>query len=238
MGWIDSYVNYAVSLKGSYGGWVNSIKEISDNIFLMSRNSVKPEMVKLEPKLIKPGNFYLLRYNFNGNLIWSPVLSLEYKVVKNKNIMFCVNLEYIPNNFKIYFFDKIFKAYRHILDKNQTLIIKEQLSLPINFNLVYRLLKDGKKEYAITAYDMSKIATLHLVSTNLASDFIMMNTQKYNSKSMKDFYLNKENSNEKLKIGKILEEYENILKEYEIDSDSFHKKLKSFEKNFKLFENE
>lgn len=238
MGWIESFSDYMLSMKGTYGNWFNLIKECTDDIFLMSRDSVRPEMIKLSPRNITPGNFYLLRYNFNGNLIWCPVLTLEYKVIKNKNIMFAINLEYIPIRFKIFFFDKIFRAYRELFGRNQTQTMKAQVQIPIKFDLVYKLLKDAKKEYVITAYDMSKIVTLHWVSTNLSPHFVMINTHKYNSKSMKDYYLKAEDLKEKLKIGEILEEYEIILKEYDLDSDEFHKKLKSFEKNFKLFENE
>lgn len=237
MGQFSNFKDYMRSLKGQYGNYSRLILETTADIFTLTREPVRPEMVQLNPRLIIPGQFYLLRYNFNGNLIWCPVLTLEKRVIKNKPLMFALNLEYIPTAFKIELFDRIFRAYQDILGKNEEQPMAQQRALPLNFETIYRLLKDGHKEYAITAFDLSKIRTLHWVSTNLAPHFLMCNTFKYNANSMKELYLSQEGPVQ-LKVGEILAQYEQILQGYQENSEAFHRQLKAFEQNLKLFPNE
>lgn len=234
----DDFKSYMGSYIGTYGNYYNVSLNTSKDIFEMIRDDSNKDLKKVGINKLNTGHFYLMRYNYNGNPVWCPILTIEYKVIKNKNIIYAINLEYIPPIFKVDFFNLLFKSYSSVLDKNQDLSILTQQKIPIKFDVIYRILKDAKKEYIITAYDIKKIKDLYLISTNLIPHFIMINTQKYNASSMKELYVNAKDTKEKLKLSKILEEYDNILKEYNINSDEYHKKLKSFEQIFKLYENQ
>lgn len=209
----------------------------STDLILDARNDNKEEVKNINLEAIEIGRFYLIRYNYNGNQIWCPIFSLEYKYYNQKSILYAINLDYLPYLYKIELFNVIWLKQREVFEFNQkvTKIEEERRLKIINFEDVYKLLKkNGNYEYCITAFDMTKIKEVNLVSYNLMGRFIMITTRNLNSRSMRDLYDKETNIEIKEKIDSILKQYEGILNEYSDDSKEFYKKLKNFESHLKL----
>lgn len=213
----------------------------STELFLKAKNEDKNEVKAINPDKIVLGKFYFILYNYNGNLIWCPIFPLEYKYYNQKNILYAINLDYLPYVYKINFFNLIWLKQREIFEFNTTVkkIEEEKRIQKINFETVYNLLKkNGNYEYCITAFDMKKIKHTHHVSTTLMDRFIFITTKNLNARSMKDLYDKELNKELKEKILNIREQYQKILDEYSDDTKDYYKKLKAFEKQLKLTENE
>ena len=107
----------------------------------------------------------------------------------------------------------------------------------LNWLQGYRALqKTGGYNYAITAYDVTKIREIYKVSTNLLYRFIFLSTKKLNRKTMKDFFDKLAESVEKNNLKKLIEDYDELLSNYTEDSKEFYERLKLFESHLKLFQ--
>jgi hypothetical protein len=164
-------------------------------------------------------------------------LALDYKVIKNKNILYAVNLEYLPPLFKIKYFNLLFnKAKNELVKITDVDKLVDERKLPFNFELIYNTLKsNGKMNYAITAYDFLKIEKAYLVSAKISNKIIMCDMKRFNSKSMKELFNKLPNSIEKDNLADIIELHDKIIEEYEENSIEYHKKVASLEKHLKLF---
>jgi hypothetical protein len=161
-------------------------------------------------------------------------------VWKNKNILYCVNLDYLPYEYKIEFFGKLFYLYQSVIDKNVDISdVSNELPLKdISFENIYKALKkNGGFEFSITAFDVLKIEEVNKISTNIMDRFIFLNTRYVNSALMKELIEKTDAEGFKTKLRSIITEYDSIKLEYDEDTKYFYKKLKAFEKNYKLTEN-
>jgi hypothetical protein len=213
--------------------------ESTERIFYLRKHQ-NNEFKTISLKNLSIGHFYLILYNFNGNKIFCPILPLEYKVWKNKNILYCINLDYLPYEYKIEFFGQLFYLYQSIIDKNIDIsdVSSEMPLKGITFENIYKALKkNGGFEFSVTAFDVLKIEEVNIISTNIMDRFIFLNTRYVNSALMKELVEKTDSEGFKTKLKDIITEYDNIKLEYDEDTKAFYKKLKAFEKNYKLSEN-
>ena len=221
---------------------IQMITHETDKLFKLTRSPNRGEIMKIDPNKISVGlnRFYLIRYNYNGNQIWCPIYAMEFRTIKNKNILYALQLEYLPPKYKMNLFSIIFNygAVKDILDKNSIIDnVMNELPLPIEPKAFYNILKNnGNMNYALTGYDFSKIKTSYRISTKILPEIIMADCKRYNSTDMKDLIEKIQNRDLENKLSIIIEEYNKLIENYEHDSVEYHKKVKNFEKHLKLFE--
>lgn len=242
-----------------YGQYNNNIKKIKDDSTLMlftfilkkPNNQVSPTNIKL----LQIGKFYIARYNYNGNKLWCPILTIpplknnndegvlerQLKIVNNKNVLYVVNFDYLPIKYKAIFVDSIIKSNFDKYDKNKDKItigggtVKDEFNFKVDW--VYNFLKNnGKYNYAVTAFDISKIDKIFEVSSTILDRFIFLDTYYINNKLMYETLNNITNNQLKSEFSNKIKIYEEILKLYETDLEKFYKSLRNFEKNLKLID--
>jgi len=220
----------------------NNIKLITtDSTNQLFQTAFKSPTWQLKPinvKKLRKGGFYIIKYNYNGNKIWSPILSLEYKVKFNKNILYAINFDYLPYKYKIFFVNYLLKINNNVVDSNRDIEnVLEEKNLKLSIESVYRWLQNnGKKEYSLTAFDILKIEKVYSVSTTLLNRFIFLDTKYINKRMMLDVLEKLDIQNLKLEMEKKIEKYEELLELYENDIELFYKSLRNFESNLKLFD--
>jgi len=233
----NSYVDETIKING-FSDLEQYVKYCTDTLFNLKNNTINSEIAEVNHSKLVPRRFYLIRYNYNGNLIWCPIMALDYKVIKNKNILYAINLEYLPPKYKKLYFDKIFNGVYSELNKIAETgfdTISQEPLLPYDFEFIYKTLKaNGGMNYVVTAYDYLKIKEIFLISIKIAPEIIFCDPKKYNSASMKEMFDNLEQSDEKDKLGDIIDELEEIIETYQIDSIEYHKRVALFEKHLKL----
>lgn len=242
MGMFRDFEGYMYGLIGMNGSITNMIKNLTEKLVKLRQQPNLTEIMEIKPNKLVPGRFYLIQYNYNGNYIWCPILALEYKVIKNNHILYAINLEYLPPKFKIAIFNKIFKAGKEKLDKitQKEFVREEQPMKFMTFEFMYKLLKDYKMNWAITAYTIKdftgnfKIKKSYLCSLKIAPEIIMADMKRYNSKNMIE--LQKSLAGEdSIKMSKIIEDYQLLIESYQEDSIEYHKKVALFKEKLKLF---
>jgi len=202
---------------------------------------------------VQIGKFYIIKYNYNGNKLWCPILTIpplvnknemgvlesQLKIVNVKKILYAINFDYLPIRYKIALIESIITNNIDRYEKNSNKIsagdtVKDEFNF--NVNWIYNFLKRDDKNYAITAYDITKIEHVYEISSTILQRFVFLDTYYINNRLMyetlnliQDEKLRGDFSN-KIKI------YEEILKIYEKDVEAFYKSLRTFEKNLKLVE--
>jgi hypothetical protein len=235
----DDFKQYILSEKGYFTDFTQMSIKMTEKLFniINNINSHKEEILKIKKEQLLKNKFYLIKYNYNGNNIWCPILGLEYKVVNNKNIYYAINIEYLPVNFKLEFFKILFNNSKSTLiknvDKKNPL---EELPLPYKFEKIYMLLKNNKMDFALTAFDINKIKDIYSISFKISPVIVMSNCKKINNKDMRKMIEQMLDSKEKQTLIDINEQYQKLIEEYEENSIEYHKKLKLFEKYLKIIE--
>lgn len=182
--------------------------------------------------------FYIIKYNYNGNKIWCPILTLDYKVKDNKNILYSINFDYLPYKYKIIFVDHILKTNKTIDNNNRDInnVLLEK-PLDLSFENVYKWLEtNGKKGKSLTAFDVLKIEKVYAISTTILDRFIFLDTRYINKRMMLDVLEKLNMEKDKLEMKKKINKYEEILELYEEDVELYYKALRNFESNLKLFD--
>jgi len=244
---MGQFKDYCRKLFGEYNNNMELItKESTERIFHLIKN---PNHEVFFAKKLSIGKFYFIRYDYNGNKMWCPIFIIDdrYKPDIQKRIIYAINIDYLPYAYRIVFFDILFENFRKTIDYNVNKSDNEvERSLKINFELIYNLLrKNGGNEYAITAYDYSKIDGLKkgtpkmfFVSTTFVSRFVFINTKKVNMKSMKDLSIIMDDYDIKNKLNNLISEFNSIKEDLDInDQKQYYKKLKKLEDKYKLFKN-
>lgn len=227
-------------LQGQYDKNLNKlVLDSTERIFYL-RKMNNNELSSISIKNINLGCFYLIKYNYNGNKIYCPIFTLEYKVIKNKNILYAINLDYLPYTYKSNFFINLMNFYKQIYDDNIDINdATNEKPLPnITFEKVYRLLKsNGGYEFSVTAFDILKITEVCRVSTNILHRFLFLNTRMVNSALMKNLVSTDMLDEYKEKLKEIIDVYDNMKISYEEDTKEFYKRLRNFESNYKIIDN-
>jgi hypothetical protein len=200
------------------------------------------------------GRFYIIRYNYNGNKIWCPILTIppvpnkreegimerQLKIINNKNILYAVNFDYLPIMYKALLIDAIIKGNIDRYEKNSNMIsggrtVKEEFTFKVNW--IYNFLKrNGNKNYAITAYDVLKIDKIFEISSTILQRFVFFDTYYVNKRLMVETLENITNEKLKGEFSYKIKIFNEILEMYDKDIESFYKSLRNFEKNLKLID--
>ena len=213
----------------------DSTTELFTKAFRKPTSQIKPTNIKK----LRKGAFFIIKYNYNGNKLWCPIMSIEYKVIKNKNILYAINFDYLPYEYKIFFVNLLEKGNNKIFDKNVDIddVLEEKTIPSTNFENVYKLLKNnGGKEYSITAFDILKIEKVYAVSTTILHRFIFLSTKYINGRLMLEKLKEVDDIELKEKMEDKIRRYEELDKIYEEDVDRYYRSLKNFEQNLKLYD--
>jgi len=245
---MGKFKDYCGSLFGQYrGNLVKIITDSTDRLFELVR---KNNLEVSSSKDIKKGKFYLIKYLYGGNPIWCPIFVIDdrFNTKTQKRILYSINLEYLPYQFKILYFDILFDGHKSIIEYNkeqndQNRDVNYEKSFNVDFEIIQKSLKQYGYDYAITAYNYMKIdgmdggkPKMYGISTNFASRLMFVDTKKVNIKSMKDMSIIVESYDIKNKLDDIVRILENIKEDLDQDDQKqYFKKLKLMEDKYKLF---
>lgn len=251
-------MNFIQEVTSLFGQYKNNIRVIRDEstleIFTHILKNPSPQIRGTNIQNIKIGKFYVMQYNFNGNKLWCPILTIppvpnknelgilemQLKIVKSKKILYAVNFDYLPIKYKAALIDRIIKTNQDKYEKNEDKIasggkVNEEFNFKVNG--IYNFLKvNGNKNYAITAYDIFKIEGIFEISSTILHRFVFLDTYYINNRLMYDTLNNVTTQNLRNDFSKKIKIYEKILELYETDIEAFYTSLRSFEKNLKLID--
>ena len=249
-------MKFSEEIRALYGKYEQNIKEIkNDSTVELFTYILKQPNIQVRPTSVsnmKIGKFYIIKYNYNGNKLWCPILTIlpvpnknesgilekQLKISGTKKIIYAVNFDYLPLKYKINLIETIINNNKDIYEKNKDKITGGRNVLEesnFNVNWIYKFLKaNGNKNYAITAYDITKIEKIHEVSSTILQRFIFLDTYYINNRLMYDTLESISNENLRIDFSEKIKIYEEILKIYDKDVEAFYKTLRNFEKNLKL----
>lgn len=251
-------MNFSDEVAALYFQYNKNIKLIRDESTLIIFNHIfknpSHQVGSSNVKLMQIGKFYVIRYNYNGNKLWCPIITIppipnkneegilekQLKIINNKNILYALNFDYLPTQYKVTLIDTIIKNNKTKYDKNKDKIdaggtVKEEFNFKVNW--IYNFLKvNGQKNYAITAFDLSKIDKVFEISSTILDRFVFIDTYYINNRLMYDTLSQIEDASLRSDFTHKIKMYEGILKMYEDDTEKFFKALRSFEKSLKLLD--
>ena len=251
-------MNFTEEIRALYGEYEKNIKVIRDEstleLFTYILKKPNKQVRATSVSNMQIGKFYIIKYNYNGNKIWCPILTIPPVPTKNENgilerqlkisgqkkIIYAVNFDYLPLRYKIALIDSLIDNNIDRYEKNSDKItiggvVKEEF----NFNVkwIYNFLKNANnKIYSITAYDISKIVGGYEISSTILNRFVFLDTYYINNRMMYDTLNNITNEKLKSEFSNKIKLYEDIMKMYETDVEQFYKSLRGFEKNLKLID--
>lgn len=251
-------MKFSEEIRALYGQYEQNIREIrNDSTVELFTYILKQPNIQVRPTLIsnmRIGKFYIIKYNYNGNKLWCPILTIppvpnknelgvlekQLKISGQKKIIYAVNFDYLPLRYKMILIESIINNNTDIYEKNKDKISDGQNVLEeskFKVDWIYKFLKaNGNKNYAITAYDITKIEKIHEVSSTILHRFIFLDTYYINNRLMYDTLDSISNEDLRIDFSKKIKTYEEILKIYDKDVETFYKTLRNFEKNLKLID--
>lgn len=249
-------MKFTEEVRALFGQYKKNIRVIRDDstlsIFTNILKNPSKQVRGVPLKNIQIGKFYIIQYNYNGNKLWCPILTIpplpnknekgvlerQLKILNIKKILYAINFDYLPLRYKAYLIDTIIKSNIDRYEKNEDKIAQgDNVSLEFNFKIpwIYEFLKkNGNKNYAITAYDIMKIEKVFEISSTILQRFIFVDTYYINKRLMYDTLNNINNEKMRIEFSSKIKMYEEILKMYETDVEQFYKSLRGFERNLKL----
>ena len=235
-----SFEYYVRALRGQFGNDLPKlIMESNKEIFNMRRKPTDWFMIVPHNKL-QVGKFYVINYDFNGNKLYCPIFTIDYRVKESgKHVLYAINLDYLPFDYKLMYFDKLQKLAKDLFDFNgNAKNFMDEKPIPVNFEQIYRNLKDnGDFNYAISAFDITKLVEIFGVSTNLMYLTIHIHMRPLNIALMKELMENYEKgTEEREKLFKIIKSLDEMSESYDNDVQKYYKKLRNLETNYKLFD--
>jgi len=234
------YEYYVQALRGQFGGDLATLVfECNKEVFL-ARKEPKPWFMPLPLSKIQTGRFYLINYYYNGNKVFCPIFAIDYRVSeKNKHNLFAINLDYLPFDYKMLYFNLLYDAALDIFEANANVddVMKES-KIPVKFETIYKSLENnGGYNFAITAFDINKITECYIVSTNLMYLITNVHMRPVNVALMKELAQQYDEGLEpKIRLDKLVNELDNMTESYDTDIKEYYKKLKNMENNYKLFD--
>lgn len=236
-----SFDYYVRALRGQFNNDLELlVRESNKEIFSLKRQPTNTFMRVAHNKL-QVGKFYLINYNFNGNKLYCPIFSIDYRVKESgKRVLYAINLDYLPFDYKVLYFNQMNTVFQQIFEFNEdTPNFMQERPLPVNFEQIFKTLQtNGGYNYAITAFDITKIKELYGVSTTKMHLMIHVHMRDVNVALMKELMEKYEHgTEEREKMKKLVEELSEMHRTFEEDVQDYYKKLKNLEANYKLFEN-
>jgi len=250
------FIEKVRALFGQYNQNIKLIREeTTEEFFTYILKNPSDQVNKISKSKIEIGKFYIIKYNYNGNRLWCPILTIlplpnkneegilerQLKLIRNKKILYAVNFDYLPLKYKAKLIDFLITRNIEKYERNENIIsmgnkVKNETNFDVKWIYLY-LKKNENKNYAITAYDVSKIMDTFEVSSTILDRFMFFDTYAINQKLMLDVLNNIQTEKLRVEFNSKVKMYDEILKMYETDIDAFTKSLRNFEKNLKLNEN-
>lgn len=231
---------YVRALRGQFGNDLEMlVKESNKEVFMMRR---KPTVwfMKVPHNKLQVGKFYLINYNFNGNKLYCPIFTIDYRIKESgKHVMYAINLDYLPFDYKMLYFNQLNTVFLQLFDFNKDAVdFMQEQPIPVNFEQIYKTLQtNGGYNYAISAFDITKMTEIFGVSTNLMYLMIHIHLRPVNIALMKELMEKYEQgTKEREKLEKLANELNEMHQSYEEDIQDYYKKLRNLETNYKLFE--
>ena len=235
-----TFSHYVRALRGQFGNDLPSLIMACNRDMFGFRRNPTPWFMNIAHNRIQVGKFYFINYDFNGNKLYCPIFTIDYRVKESgKHVIYAINLDYLPFEYKLLYFDKLYNLANNIFSFNKDAQdFTQEQPIPVNFEQIYRTLKDnGDFNYAISAFDITKIVELYGVSTNLMYIMIHVHMRPVNIALMKELMQRyEEGAEERTKLKKVISNLEEMQETYEEDVQTYYKKLRNLENNYKLFD--
>jgi len=235
-----SYEYYVEALRGQYGGDLGKLVFDCNKEVFAARKKQTPWFQSISLNNIQTGRFYLINYYYNGNKVFCPIFAIDYRVSEhNKHNLYAINLDYLPFDYKMVYFNKLYYLAQGIFEKNADVAdVTKENRIPVNFEIMYKSLEtNGGFNFAITAFDIQKITECYIVSTNLMYLITNVHMRPVNVALMKEMAQNYDEGTEpKMRLEKLLNEMDNMEETYDTDVKDYYKKLRQLETNYKLFD--
>jgi len=112
-------MNFTEEVRALYGQYNQNIKVIRNEstveLFTYILRDPNNQVRGTTINNMQIGKFYIINYNYNGNKLWCPILTIppvpnknengilerQLKLVNNKNVLFAVNFDYLPIMYKV-----------------------------------------------------------------------------------------------------------------------------------------
>ena len=231
---------YVKALRAEYGNQLGLLIQACNKDIFSLRRKPTPWFMKVAHNKLQVGKFYMINYNFNKNQLYCPIFTIDYRVKESgKHVMYAINLDYLPFDYKVLYFNQMNVVFQQIFDFNvDAPDFLQERPLPLNFEQVYKTLQtNGGYNYAISAFDITKITELYGVSTNLMPTIIHVHMREINIALMKELMEKYEKgTEERERLEKLVKELSEMHETYEGDIQEYYKKLRNLEANYKLFE--
>jgi hypothetical protein len=235
------FSNYVLALRGQYGNNLPLLIYESNKEFFQLRKNQTNKFMNIPLNKIQVGKFYIILYNFNGNKLYAPIFVIDYRVTNNnKHVIYGINLDYLPFDYKLLFFNKLYELTKNIFNYNEdveTFLIENPI--PVKFETIYNSLKEnGDFNFSISAFDIIKIKECFGISTTLLYLMIHIHMRPINVKLMKSLMDSYENGSKEYQLlNETIQKLDDMVESYDNDVKEFYKKLRNIEDNYKLYQN-
>ena len=179
---------YVRALRGQFGNDLGLLIQASNREVFQLRKVPTVWFMNIAHNKLQIGKFYIVCYNFNGNQLYCPIFSIDYRVKESgKHVLYAINLDYLPFDYKMLYFNQLNLIYEQLFASNgDSPDFMQETPLPVNFEQIYNTLKNnGGYNFAISAFDITKITEIFGVSTNLMYLIIHVHMRTINVELMK-----------------------------------------------------
>lgn len=160
------------------------------------------------------GRFYHIIYEDDNNwLKYSPIFCVSFKRVNNLFILIGINMNLIPLEVRVYFFDGILSEKDIINDE----------AIDVDYAAVYNRLSRYGFEYSLMEYNMLYINTIHQINLSILPKFLYSSypINKYEPKKLYNIWKTKQKTKAKRESEMIRLTMDSFLKTSEEISDSY-----------------
>ena len=160
MGALEERVKLSLLVNGN--GLEDNFK--NNSIELMSKWDKSDDMYKaINIDSIIPGGFYFFQYKDPSDWMkYSPVFVVDYKKFDNKIVIFGVNFNFIPLQFRSAIFDPFFKDE----------FFENDTFLKVTYDGMYKELLKWKFEYTLMEYNAIQLFRVHKIHMSQIPKFL------------------------------------------------------------------
>lgn len=136
----------------------------NNSLYFYQKYSESDKLVtNINPGSIQIGGFYFLHYLDDSNWMrYSPIFTVDFKKFENKILIFGLNFNFLPIEIRIAIFDKF------IVEED---FEKDKL-LAVDFEGVYKELRNYGFEYCIVEYNFSQVKLVHKINMEVVPRFL------------------------------------------------------------------
>ena len=205
-------------------------KENSLKYYNLYRNPDDDIIVPIPMANIQKGDIYFIYYRDESNwMSLSPILTAD---IRDKRIIFGVNMNFIPLEIRVELFDQIVISLE---DNNRQPTGTSPFNF-INFEMIYKKLIKLGFEYAIVEYEIGRIVQVFHINYSELPNWIYSQHPKniYDpNKLYQIWYAKLKNRPERHKemIGKLVEDFYNVTDELIDNSTALKEHFKRLKRN-------